>query len=121
MCLFCDLLLNAPSSRKRNVAPSSRKRLEESWFFLLKGEAPLAGLPLLKKSVPRTLFQFTPFESLRMQGISPSAEGDQGALPLDPASAQVGAGPALDTLADFYSFVVKRTNQLSFKVHAVCN
>ena len=40
-----------------------------------------------------------------MQGVSPSAEGDRGAPPLDPASAQVGAGPALDTLADFYSFV----------------
>ena len=56
-----------------------------------------------------------------MQGISLSAEGDQGALPLDPASAQVGAGPALDTLADYFSFVVKRAFTLSCKFHAVCN
>ena len=49
--------------------------------------------------------RLAPAERLRMQGVSPSAEGDRGALPLDPASAQVGAGPALDTLANFFNFV----------------
>ena len=64
----------------------------------------MQGFPS-SKTVHRTVFEFTPFERLRIKGISPSAEGDQGAPPLDPASAQVGAGPALDTLADFYRFV----------------
>ena len=48
------------------------------------GEHPLLqGFPS-SKTVHRTVFEFTLFERLRGQGISPSAEGDQGRRPLDP-------------------------------------
>ena len=69
---------------KRVSLLSSRKRLEEklSWF-LIRGDLSCRS-PLLKKVSTGHFFQFTPAERLRMQGVSPSAEGDQGRRPLDP-------------------------------------
>ena len=53
------------------------------FWLLIRGDLSCRS-PLLKKVSTGHFFQFTPAERLRMQGVSPSAEGDQGRRPLDP-------------------------------------
>ena len=91
--------------------PSSRKRLEEKLFRLFTGEAPLAGLPLLKKCPPDT-FSIHPFRAPPVFLVGAPLRTRlclvlwSGLCPNTPPASGARLDRALfDPLADFYRFV----------------
>ena len=63
---------------KSAARPMLRSVCQKS--ICLRGRPLLQGVPSFK-TVHRTVLKFTPCGALLRQGISPSAEGDKGALP----------------------------------------